>query len=525
MKDSLSENRQKTEIADIRPGRDAPLWLLQKDDTRFLYISLFLSVIVHIILFAVMAATHIFLPLTGASQKFDLVWFSPTPVSAPIESSAPKMPVARHKEMVKSHTRPVVVKKAAAATTAKTAPRTPPPARTKALPISKPLQTAPVAAQLESPKEVPMEEPAEMVVSRYGGKVVDIVDKKADIPTFTVISSVKMKSMNARAVVQTIRETGAKTEKPLKTIPKKKPSVAAEVASLPKTTPTEKHGETVAAVPVPAKQTDSKQSIAQKKPVQDKISSASVAAVERPAVLPPVNRSINSFDAALAALSAAETKPAAREQVAQKQENETTVAEKASTLQIPSRPKPVTLPVAVEKPVPPEVKPTPQPKPEPSMIFQPPLTGDLKLVITGNLDVKVEVSFKPFPEARRSKPFTRREAENIMSILPIMARTKENVHEAVVEVTQEGIYTIRLRPANGKQGSVQLQLKIHESRSGAKTKNLGSRKIDRAVEIAKILMPEGILWNDESSFTGNMEDADSITKFNSDTGLMWREYQ
>ena len=95
----------------------------------------------------------------------------------------------------------------------------------------------------------------------------------------------------------------------------------------------------------------------------------------------------------------------------------------------------------------------------------------------------------------------------------------------MVEVTQEGIYTIRLRPANGKQGSVQLQLKIHESRSGAKTKNLGSRKIDHAVEIAKILMPEGILWNDESNFTGNMEDADSITKFNSDTGLMWREYQ
>jgi len=38
-------------------------------------------------------------------------------------------------------------------------------------------------------------------------------------------------------------------------------------------------------------------------------------------------------------------------------------------------------------------------------------------------------------------------------------------------------------------------------------------------------MPEGILWDDDSSFSGNMEDSESITKFNAETGVVWREYK
>ncbi len=153
------------------------------------------------------------------------------------------------------------------------------------------------------------------------------------------------------------------------------------------------------------------------------------------------------------------------------------------------------------------------------------MTGDLKLVITGDVDIHVEAFFTPFPKSRRSRAFTRWEAEKRRSVIPIMVRTKENVHEAVLETTEEGIYSIVVRPNNGKQGVAELVLKIRESRPGATTKNLGSRKISGTIEVAKVLMPEGILWNDDSYFTGDMEDADSITKFNSETGLMWREFK
>ncbi len=39
----------------------------------------------------------------------------------------------------------------------------------------------------------------------------------------------------------------------------------------------------------------------------------------------------------------------------------------------------------------------------------------------------------------------------------------------------------------------------------------------------KFLLPDAIFWDDEDRFTGSTEDSDSITKFNSDTGLAWRE--
>jgi len=37
-------------------------------------------------------------------------------------------------------------------------------------------------------------------------------------------------------------------------------------------------------------------------------------------------------------------------------------------------------------------------------------------------------------------------------------------------------------------------------------------------------MPDAILWDDESAFSGSMEDSNSVTKFNSETGLVWKEY-
>jgi len=36
-------------------------------------------------------------------------------------------------------------------------------------------------------------------------------------------------------------------------------------------------------------------------------------------------------------------------------------------------------------------------------------------------------------------------------------------------------------------------------------------------------MPEAIFWDDDSYFTGTIEGAESITKFNGSTGLYWTE--
>jgi len=505
---------------------DTPLWLLQKDDTRFLYISLLLSLTVHIILFIVMAATRIFHPFAGASQEFDLVWFSPASVTSPMEPSAPKPSVAKQENTSKAQSSPATEAKPSPVAQVKAETQPPPPAKTQPLTTDNPPQAPPATVQVQASKDVPVEEPPEMVISRFGGKVVEVVDKKAAVPTFSVMSSVKMKSKAARAVVQTIRETGQETLKTRQSVPKAKPAERTVVASLPKEEPTGKQEKTNSVATPQAKVTSDVQNISKQQPIQGKASSASVATTpQQPGTHPPVNRAINSFTAALEALSASGSKLAAGKQATQKQDSGATGTEKKTTLQTSSEATPPTRPATVEKPAAPKVKQAPQLPPTPQLILQPPVAGDLKLIITGDVDVKVEVSFRPFPKTRRSKPFTRREAEARRSIVPKMVRTKENVHEAVVEITEEGIYSLVVLPGNEKQGAAELVLKIRESRPGASTKKLGSRKIDDTFEVVKVLMPEGILWNDDSYFTGDMEDADCITKFNSETGLMWREYK
>lgn len=522
MNDYSAETRLEIEISDAGPGMDVPLWLLQKDDTRMLYLSFLLSVTVHIILFVVMAATHIFQPFAGTSQEFDLVWFSPSPVTTPMVSTTtkPSAPIKGSVRTAQKSPRPAAMSKVKAET------QPPSPAKVITTPATSPSQASSASAQVQIPREVPIEEPSEMVISRFGGKVVDVIDKKADVPTFTVISGVKMKNKTARAVVKTIRETVKATPKTHKSIPGTKPSVVTMVAPLRKEGPTGEQKEKGSVTVPQAKQAHRDQNVIKQQPTKGKASSSTIPATpHQSSTHLAVNRNINSFAAALETLSASGIKLGEKEPASKKQENSAGNTEKTSALQTPTEATPPTLPPTVEKPAVQEVKQAPQLPPPPQILLLPPVTGDLKLVITGDVDIKVEVYFKPFPKNRRSKAFTRWEAENRHKVTPKMVRTKENVHEAVLETTEEGIYSIVVQPNNGKQNIAELILKIRESRPGATTKNLGSRKINGTFEVARVLMPEGILWNDDSSFSGNMEDADSITKFNSETGLMWREYK
>lgn len=44
---------------------------------------------------------------------------------------------------------------------------------------------------------------------------------------------------------------------------------------------------------------------------------------------------------------------------------------------------------------------------------------------------------------------------------------------------------------------------------------IGTDKISAKGSRAKVMMPEGILWDDKTAFSGILEDSESITRFNS----------
>lgn len=531
MKDFPLTNRQEPEISGINPGMDEiPLWLMQKDDSPVLYLSLLLSVAVHIVLFIVLAATRIFHPFAGASQEFDLVWFSPAPAAAPMQAPSAKQAVTSKGQLRKIEQAPPLTTKTSPEKqlTAKTPPA--PPVKNKSAPALSPPKVAATAAPPPTTEETPTEEPAEMVISRFGGKVVEVVDKKAKLPTFAVISSVKVKSLTARAVVQTIRETGKESPKIREATSKVVPAQQDRTASQPTERLSKGQNKPVAVASAVVNPAKADQGVTRDKavPPQGAMSSSAVAAAapKQPRAYPAVNRSLNSLAVALNALSAAGKEMAGNAPPVKMPGKGTAGTEKAAAPQGHPLEKPLAVPTTAVPPVvQAEEKPAAKIAEKPKLVLHPPLVGDLKLVITGDVELKVETFFRPYPKNRRSKPFTRREAENRRNVPAKTVRIKENVNEAVVEIAEEGIYFIMVQSDKGKPVTAEFVLKIKESRPGAVTKKLGSKTITGSSEVARVLMPEGILWNDDSYFTGDMEDSDSITKFHSGSGLMWREYK
>jgi hypothetical protein len=152
------------------------------------------------------------------------------------------------------------------------------------------------------------------------------------------------------------------------------------------------------------------------------------------------------------------------------------------------------------------------------------LHGDLKMVISGDSRIKLLVTFREFPKARRNRVQTRAEAQREQRIVPVFVRTQQETREAVIETAREGIYLFSAESEQREPAQATFTLKLFETGSREKVTQIGTRNISGKVVLAKILMPEGILWDDESAFTGSLEDSNSTTKFNAQTGLYWREY-
>jgi hypothetical protein len=168
-------------------------------------------------------------------------------------------------------------------------------------------------------------------------------------------------------------------------------------------------------------------------------------------------------------------------------------------------------------------KPSEQPRQPRGLVIAAP-HGDLKLVMKGDTGIKISVRFRDYPKNRRSKALTRSEGRRAENVVPVLAATREDTREAVIETAREGVYTFSADPEGAKGARASFTLKAFESGTRERIAVLGTRTISGTTVLVKILMPEAILWSDESAFTGSMEDSESETKFNAATGLFWKEF-
>ena len=169
------------------------------------------------------------------------------------------------------------------------------------------------------------------------------------------------------------------------------------------------------------------------------------------------------------------------------------------------------------------VKPVDKPVEKPMSVSLPLLKGDLKLVIAGAVLPDIAVTFIDFAASRRDRPLSRAESRRFLKVIPMIADARGNTREIVIARAKPGVYTITAIPVSGA-ASVTLSLKLYEGTSRAAARELGRHTIANRKILLKILMPEGIVWDDDAAFSGSMEDSDGVTKFNAETGLMWKEY-
>ena len=154
----------------------------------------------------------------------------------------------------------------------------------------------------------------------------------------------------------------------------------------------------------------------------------------------------------------------------------------------------------------------------------PSIRGDLKMIISGNSGANLRVIFRPYPSARRAKAQTRAEALRQKTVVPVMLRPSAGVLEAVIETAEEGIYLFTITPDGSGIATGAFTFRIFEGSARERIVKLGSRRTSGETTLVKILMPEAIIWDDNAAFTGSIEDSESTTKFNSVTGLCWKEY-
>lgn len=157
----------------------------------------------------------------------------------------------------------------------------------------------------------------------------------------------------------------------------------------------------------------------------------------------------------------------------------------------------------------------------PEGITLPPIKGDIKVIVQSEGNVIVKINFINYPRAKHNKAITRNEARELKKLTPIIVRNANHTIEAVIEHATDGIYVVLVEPKDDKPIEGNFSLKLLDSA----IKSVGKRKVAGPTEIARILMPEGVLWSDDNAFSGNIEDSESITKFNADTGLIWKEYR
>jgi hypothetical protein len=503
------------------------IWVFNRDEHKDLTGSILGSLLFHTLMFAVLASTTIFHPPIGDAEKIDILWFYPSAPSVWRTEPAEKVALAPTKE---PEPPPLRKLNAAAPQPEKVElPRAAPARATnneqdavrKSLPPSPPVSDAAIKPIVTvPPDEVPEPETEpEMTIPAAIEPLPEVkpVEPRIETPFINKATATESKQAGAAGLE-------AKTGEPEKSAPPIKKEVVAKVVAAtgpPAVKETARPAvENAAIAPVTAnRQQPAESAIPHRETtataVEKQPRESIASAVPSRTATPSVAESAKGM----------ETKTVSVATLPTSQPAGVSGEAKGEAIQKTAVPAPAAKPVPAAK-----AQSKPQAKgAEGKGIFLPPVRGDLKLEIVGKDDIlqqiKVVVLFHELPRSRRNRPMSKAEYRRLQTLTPKLVRINESTRQAVIEVAAEGVYEFQVESGPEQPGEASFSVKLYDNSSRARTSPVGNRRIAGRESIVKVLMPEGLLWSDDSFFSGSIEDSESVTKFNTDTGIVWKEYK
>jgi hypothetical protein len=140
-------------------------------------------------------------------------------------------------------------------------------------------------------------------------------------------------------------------------------------------------------------------------------------------------------------------------------------------------------------------------------------------------DVLTQLFRKSHPKLRGRRDREKQETvEGTVATRASEGTGKTGTRLFAVTKAEKGVYTFILENKGTKVRTVDVIFRFYEGRDNERGKEYKSREILPGGLLRFVfIMPEAFFWDDEDRFSGSVEDSRTITKFDYESGLVWKE--
>ncbi len=167
-------------------------------------------------------------------------------------------------------------------------------------------------------------------------------------------------------------------------------------------------------------------------------------------------------------------------------------------------------------------------KPEPSQDRR----GNPVIPLFSTRDIEIKVFFAgdgaSFAIMRKPHPMTggSGRATDISDEVEEMITTEGSGLRRIFSLlkAEKGVYMFIINNGSAEVLDIDVNFLLHGGRGPERAKGYKDIKLAKGTRLEiKFLMPEAIFWDDDDYFTGEIEGPKTVTKFNDETGLIWKE--